>query len=101
MTVNSFILILTIFARTVQFLVSRYLSCGKKNKIDFNYLINSQVVQETCLVRDLGVYFEPKLVFNDHINIVVNKAYSNLGVSKPFRTTGVLRLLYQAYVRSN
>ena len=55
-------------------------------------------------VKDLGVYFTPKLNFNRHISFIVNKAYSMLGftsrVTKSFTDPNVLRTLYFSYVRS-
>ena len=58
-------------------------------------------------LRDLGVYFDEKISFNKHIDIIVAKAYSMLGFMKricyeftdPLRVA--LKSVYFAYVRSH
>lgn len=56
------------------------------------------------LKTDLGIKFDPKLSFNEHVLYVVNLAYRNLGFiirnSKPFKNMETLLTLYSSFVRS-
>ena len=53
-------------------------------------------------VSDLGVRFDSKLCFSDHMNEKINKAYSVLGVIKRnfrYMDKNTFTLLYKAMVR--
>jgi len=62
----------------------------------------AQLERISC-VNDLGVLFDNKLCFNDHIATMVNKANSNLGFitrwSKEFDDPYTTELLYTSLVR--
>lgn len=47
-----------------------------------NYSINSIPLERVDRMRDLGILFDQKLTFNDHISFIVSKANSMLGYTK-------------------
>jgi hypothetical protein len=66
------------------------------------YFINGRQVGATDVVPDLGVYIDPLLKFDEHINKIIGKAYSRVGVLfKGFasRNIAVLKLAYVTYIR--
>ena len=46
----------------------------------FAYKINGLPLEQVESYKDLGVLFDPFLLFNQHISNIVNKAYSMLGL---------------------
>ncbi|CAF4755691.1 unnamed protein product [Pieris macdunnoughi] len=76
----------------------------KKNKIDFSYHINNKSVKEVDCVRDLGIWLDYKMTYNNHIDTIVDKAYKQLGVvrrvSEHFHDVDCMKVLYYTYVRS-
>lgn len=76
----------------------------KKNPIEFSYHFNNVQIERVYLVRDLGVYFDSKMLFSSHIDTIVTKAYRNLGfvirTCSPFRSPLTLQVIFNAYVRS-
>jgi hypothetical protein len=66
------------------------------------YFINGCQVGATDVVPDLGVSIDPLLKFDEHINKIIGKAYSRVGVLfKGFasRNIAVLKLAYVTYIR--
>ena len=51
----------------------------KKNNINFNYHINSYTLSKVWSTKDLGVIFNNKLNFKEHIDYVFAKSMRSLG----------------------
>lgn len=67
------------------------------------YDINSETLQRTTLIKDLGITLDHKLSFLPHINKITGQAFKQLGFiirhGREF-SPATLRLLYFTYVRS-
>ena len=64
----------------------------------------SLYLEHTNQITDLGILFDEKLTFREHINEKINKAYSMLGIIKRnfnYLTVTSFTLLYKAMVRSH
>lgn len=77
----------------------------RKNKpLNFSYSIQGHPIERTNIVRDLGVHFDSKLNFSEHIDYITNKAYKTLGfvmrTCQPFQDLVSIKCVYYAYVRS-
>ncbi|KAJ0178985.1 hypothetical protein K1T71_005760 [Dendrolimus kikuchii] len=76
----------------------------RKNPVLYPYHFNGCEIDRTDVVRDLGVYFDSKMVMAHHINTITNKAFRNLGfimrICKPFTSLLCMKVVYFAYVRS-
>lgn len=76
----------------------------KINPFKFDYRLSKIKINETTVVRDLGVLLDVKLTFSEHIDTIINKSFKSLGfilrVSKPFSDAACTKLLYFSYVRS-
>ena len=76
----------------------------KKDLIYFDYEVNGTVLRRPATVSDLGVIFDCKLSFVEHVNHVRAQACSTLGFiirnSKDFCENRTLILLFNAFVRS-
>lgn len=74
------------------------------NKINFKYHLQGVVLQRENVVRDLGVIHDSKLIFDVHINNIVNRAYKSLGfvirMSNDFKQAKTFKVLYCTLVRS-
>ena len=72
--------------------------------IPFEYFLNDCILKEVDHNKDLGVHFMSTLSFSLHISTVVNKAFRMFGfikrTMKPFNNTFLLKVLYNAYIRS-
>lgn len=70
----------------------------------FNYNINGRTLNRVNSMRDLGVTFDPKLSFSQHITNLTKKAHKMLGFItrslNRFKNLATYRLLYYTYVRS-
>lgn len=77
----------------------------KRNRVMYDYRINSNVLSRVSVIRDLGVTFDEKLIFDQHIDSVCGKAYQMLGfvlrVAKHFRSSASYLLLYKSLIRSH
>jgi Reverse transcriptase (RNA-dependent DNA polymerase) len=74
-------------------------SCSKYNNI---YYYNGTALTEVDCVRDLGVLVDSSCSFDSHINSIVGKAYSRIGIIfKGFRSRDkcVLKQAYITFVR--
>lgn len=71
----------------------------------FNYNINGASLNRVTTLRDLGVMFDTKLTFQQHIKNITTKAYRMLGFIarslNKFIQLHTYKILYFAYVRSN
>lgn len=76
----------------------------KKTNILFPYSFETKTIKQVKEIKDLGVLFDSKLLFESHIEAMCNKAYKMLGYiirsSKSFRNIASLKILYYAYVYS-
>ncbi|KAG7308425.1 hypothetical protein JYU34_005625 [Plutella xylostella] len=76
----------------------------KRIKTNYTYNIGGVNVNKVSIVRDLGVMFDEKLTFNEHIEHICKKAYQMLGfvlrISKPFKQVSTYITLYQSLIRS-
>lgn len=70
----------------------------------FNYQINGTPLIRSQVVKDLGILFDEKLTFINHVNSIVSRASRTLGFIcrslKPFTNINTHKLLYFTYVRS-
>lgn len=76
----------------------------KSNPINFDYkFLNTQITRVNS-IRDLGVTFDSKLIFDTHIDNIVKKASKALGfilrISSEFRRVKTIKILYCSFVRS-
>lgn len=75
-----------------------------KNWINYNYNLNSTVIERVYQFKDLGVLFDPKLSFSLHIESIHSKAMSRLGMikrwSKEFNDFFITKCLFVSLVRS-
>jgi len=69
-----------------------------------NYYIDNIKLDRVYLYKDLGIYFDPSLSFNEHYIYIQNKASSMLGFinrsCKDFVNPLALKSLYCSFVRS-
>lgn len=76
----------------------------KSSPIIFDYNLDNVIIQRPLTFRDLGVTFDNKLSFINHIDTIVSEAFKNLGfivrTSREFTNTDTLKILYQSFVRS-
>lgn len=72
--------------------------------ITFDYLLNGVNLSHTTTVKDLGVVFDRKLTFHDHMVALAKDSFRRLGFilrnSKDFSNQHVIRLIFAALVRS-
>lgn len=70
----------------------------------FDYKIGDTVISRTVIMKDLGVTFDQKLTFHEHIVTVAKESFQRLGFvlrnARDFKNNHVIRLLYNALVRS-
>lgn len=75
-----------------------------QSRIEYPYCIDGDILTRPQTVRDLGVIFDHRLSFVDHINATVSRAYKSLGFivrnSRGFNCRETLVLLYNTFVRS-
>lgn len=75
-----------------------------RNSIQTSYNINGVALAEQEVVRDLGITFDTKLSFNQHIEIMCKSARRILGFvfrnSKEFKKLSTKKLLFTSLVRS-
>lgn len=76
----------------------------KSNPVIFNYSFNSSQLLRCNSTRDLGIYFDNKLTFNEHINLTASAALKILGFilrnCRTFTDINALKTLYFSLVRS-
>jgi len=76
----------------------------KKQHNNFKYYMNGNELPLIDNHKDLGIWFNSKLVFNNHIQNIAKEAYKMLGfvfrLSHEFKNEETLMLLYTSLVRS-
>jgi hypothetical protein len=76
----------------------------KTEPLLFNYSINCTTLPRSNSVRDLGVVFDSRVSFTNHIESIVNSSFKSLGFvlinGREFSDVDMLKLLYFTYVRS-
>ena len=77
---------------------------NKSMQIMFNYSLSNSLITRVETHYDLGVFFNSKLTFENHISNMCSKALKSLGFiircSRNFKDIGCMRVLYFGYVRS-
>lgn len=77
----------------------------KPVKLVHDYMIADTELKRVASKKDLGVIFDEKLSFHEHIDVVTRRAYQMLGFifrsCKRFRNPDSIITLYKAYVRSH
>ena len=76
---------------------SHVLHLGKNNK-QTNYYLNGNLIDAQQSVADLGVEIDCTLSFDNHINRIIGKAYSRVGVIYKGFASRDARILKQAYI---
>ena len=75
-----------------------------RRPVHFEYKLNNNTITETAVMKDLGVTFDRKLTFHDHILTVAKESYQRLGFvmrnCRDFRTSLPIKIVYNALVRS-
>lgn len=70
----------------------------------FAYAINNVNLNRTSVIKDLGVIFDEKLTFKNHVNSIISRASKSLGFIcrslKPFNNLSTYKILYNTYIRS-
>lgn len=76
----------------------------KTKPIEYNYYINNVIIKKATSVRDLGIKLDSKMSFNEHIDMITDKAYKQLGfvrrVCTSFKDIDCIKVLYFTFVRS-
>ena len=81
------------------------LNASKCNVISFGRkkCVDNESLQRPDFIKDLGVYFDPKLSFNKHIAVTIASAFRSLGFvirnCKGFKNLSTLQLLIVTFVR--
>ena len=83
----------------------RVIVFGKKlNDIDYKFKINDIELEYVDSIKDLGIIFDSKLTFKDHIYSIISKAKKSLRTLKfhtrKFNNTSAIILLYNSTVKS-
>lgn len=88
--------------------VSKCYICSFTRKpipIIHNYMLLDTALNRVNTIRDLGVIFDSKLLFDAHIDNIVKKASKALGfvlrVSSDFKSIKTIKILYCSFVRSH
>lgn len=72
--------------------------------IAFDYNISGKTIARSLVIKDLGVTFDQKLTFHEHISILAKESFRRLGFvlrnARDFNSVHVIRLLFSALVRS-
>lgn len=76
----------------------------KSETQNYNYSIGDTMIGRVSVFKDLGVTFDSKLSFVQHISEVVQSSFRALGFivrnTRDFSNSNTLKLLYYAFVRS-
>lgn len=77
---------------------------NKRRKTEFLYKLDGHILERKTIIRDLGVTFDDKLTFRQHIDDISKKAYQLIGFisrsTKGFRKLQSYLSLYNTIVRS-
>lgn len=76
----------------------------KYNTVDFDYILENGVLDRCSTVKDLGVQFDCKLNFIEHINTMIASAHRMYGFiyrnCREFTNSNCLMTLYNTFIRS-
>lgn len=76
----------------------------KSNPIYYHYSFNASLLTRCSSTRDLGIYFDSKLTFNEHIILTTTSALKTLGFiirnCRTFTDIKALKTLFVSLVRS-
>lgn len=76
----------------------------KSSNLIFDYSIDNLTLERVYSIKDLGVTFDSKLTFIDHINTITNSALRMLGfiirITRKFSSIDSILSLYFSFVRS-
>lgn len=68
------------------------------------YTLGDAEVTRIFNIRDLGVTFDCRLTFHEHISLVAAESYRRLGFvlrnARDFRNPNIIKILYNSLVRS-
>jgi len=86
--------------------VGKCKSVAYGRRIDFSnkYKISDNVIEQVEQIKDLGVVFDSKLNFDEHIHVKINKAYQMSGIIRRnfiYLTPDSFMVLYKALVHSH
>lgn len=77
----------------------------KPNPIIYDYTLKNSMVTRVSHVKDLGVTFDSKLIFDVHIESIVKRAAKALGficrISSDFKNIKTIKILFCSLVRSH
>ena len=75
---------------------------GKNYEDDYKYTLNNSELERVYIIKDLGVYFDSKLTFQQHIEYVSSKATKQVNFIKrfsgDFKEPNTFRTLYFSFV---
>lgn len=78
--------------------------CRKRSLLEYNYVLGCYNIAKVNKFCDLGVIFDSKLTFTDHIDSITSRASSRLGMikrwTKEFHDPYVAKCLFVSLVRS-
>lgn len=76
----------------------------RQSQIGFEYSVGTEILERVASIRDLGVIFDTKLSFNEHISVTTAKAFAALGfirrITSNFDDIYAMKALYCSLVRS-
>lgn len=76
----------------------------KLNVIKYQYKLCSATLEQVSVIKDLGILFDSKLHFEDHINYITNKSFQLYGfvmrTSVCFKRPQSFLLLFKSLIRS-
>lgn len=74
------------------------------NPLHVEYLLGSELINRVYTVKDLGVIFDPRLNFHEHMRLLTTDSYRRLGFvirnMREFDNPKAIKLVYMALVRS-
>ena len=77
---------------------------SKSNFTDFDILVSSEKLKRVKNQKFLGIIFDDKLMWKDHINSIISKLNSCLGVSRrarPYLNKKSLMMIYHSLMQSH
>jgi hypothetical protein len=83
---------------------TRFMSYSRKtNVLRYNYRLGHSVIARTSSIKDLGVFFDSKLCFHNHVDFLFSKWIKLLGlirsITSSFSSLDCLFVLYTPLVR--
>ena len=89
---------------TTKCLKCKAMTYGRGPGMCTSYSISSDAVEKIVSIKDLGVTFDNKLIFDEHINNKIKKAYQTLGIVKRnciYFTPDSFVTLYKTMIRAH